>query len=379
MAANPPGDKAGSIPIAVLRGDDIGPDIVESTMSVLASAMARRGLLAEWVELPAGRAALESHGSTLPDETIERLRGIPGWILGPVGHQDYPVGDRRYINPSGYLRKNFELYANLRPSRAWKGVVNVRPDLDLVIVRENTEGFYADRNVLDGNGELRPDGDTVISVRVVTRRACLRVARSAFELAARRQRLKRVTAVHKSNILRRGDGLFLECCREVARDYPDIALDEFLVDAFAMRLILRPEAHDVVVTTNMFGDILSDEAAALVGGLGLAAGLNVGDAHAMAQAVHGSAPDIAGKGIANPIAEILSGALLLGWLSQALNLPALAEAQSDVEEAVGAALAAGRSLTPDLGGSGTTHELTDEIVGMVERRNAVPKTGEQHV
>jgi 3-isopropylmalate dehydrogenase len=356
----------GSVPIAVLKGDDIGPDIVAATMLVLAGAMSRHGFQVEWIELPAGRAALDEHGSTLPAETVARLREVPGWILGPVGHQNYPTGDHRYINPSGYLRKTFELYANVRPSRAWPGIANIRPDLDLVIVRENTEGFYADRNVLDGNGELRPNEDMVISVRVVTRLASLRVARNAFELAVRRNRLNRVTAVHKSNILRRGDGLFLECVREVARDYPGIALDEFLVDAFAMRLILRPEAHDVIVTTNMFGDILSDEAAALVGGLGLAPGLNVGEEHAMAQAVHGSAPDIAGRGIANPIAEILSGALLLGWLSQKARLPALAQAQSDIESAVGRTLAAGRALTPDLGGSSTTRDLAAAIVAALD-------------
>src|SRR6516225_9746702 len=201
------------VPIAVLEGDDIGPDIVNASMRVLDAALARNGLIASWERLPAGRVALAEHGSTLPADTVEHLRDIPGWILGPVGHQAYPAGDGRYVNPSGYLRKNFELYANVRPSRAWLGVNNVRPDLDLVIVRENTEGFYADRNVLDGNGELRPDEDTVVSVRVVTRRASLRVARQAFALARQRGRLHRVTAVHKSNILRRGDGLFLDCCR----------------------------------------------------------------------------------------------------------------------------------------------------------------------
>jgi 3-isopropylmalate dehydrogenase len=355
-----------SVQIAVLKGDDIGPDIVDATTLVLERAMSGHNLRPEWIDLPAGMTAMESHDTTLPQETIERLGSIPGWILGPVGHQAYPVGDRRFVNPSGYLRKSFDLYANLRPSHAWPGVDNVRPDLDIVIVRENTEGFYADRNVLDGNGELRPDENTVISVRVVTRRASLRIARQAFELALRRHRQHRVTAVHKSNILRRGDGLFLECCRQVAREFPDITLDEYLVDAFAMRLILRSQAHDVVVTTNMFGDILSDEAAALVGGLGLAPSLNVGDDHAMAQAVHGSAPDIAGRGIANPIAEILSGALLLGWLSQRFGLEGLSRAQSDVESAVGATLAAGRSMTPDLGGSATTEDLTHAILSAID-------------
>jgi 3-isopropylmalate dehydrogenase len=350
------------ITIAVLAGDDIGPEVVDATVAVLDQAASARGIPITWERLPVGLAAVDEYGSTLPDRTIERLREIPGWILGPVSHRDYPLGDQRYRNPSGYLRKNFELYANLRPSRGWAGVPAVHPDLDLVIVRENTEGFYADRNMLDGNGELRPDEDTVISVRLVTRRASVRVARQAFELARSRDKKKTVTAVHKANVLRRGDGLFLACCREVAADYPDVNFDDYLVDAFAMRLILRPDAHDVVVTTNMFGDILSDEAAGLVGGLGLAPGLNAGDDHAMAQAVHGSAPDISGRGIANPTAEILSGAMLLDWLGRTRGPEVLSAAARDIERAVGVALAEGGKLTPDLGGKAGTAQLTEAII-----------------
>jgi 3-isopropylmalate dehydrogenase len=350
------------ITIAVLAGDDIGPEVVDATVAVLDQAASAHGISITWEPLPVGLAAVEDHGSTLPDRTIERLREIPGWILGPVSHYDYPLGDQRYRNPSGYLRKNFELYANLRPSRGWAGVPAIHPDLDLVIVRENTEGFYADRNMLDGNGELRPDEDTVISVRLVTRRASMRVARQAFELARSRDKKKTVTAVHKANVLRRGDGLFLACCREVAADYPDVNFDDYLVDAFAMRLILRPDAHDVVVTTNMFGDILSDEAAGLVGGLGLAPGLNTGDDHAMAQAVHGSAPDISGRGIANPTAEILSGAMLLDWLGRTRGPEVLSAAARDIERAVGVALAEGSKLTPDLGGKAGTTQLTEAII-----------------
>jgi 3-isopropylmalate dehydrogenase len=194
----------------------------------------------------------------------------------------------------------------------------------------------------------------------------MRVARQAFELARSRDRQRKVTAVHKANVLRRGDGLFLACCREVAADYPDIALNDFLVDAFAMRLITRPEEHDVIVTTNMFGDILSDASAGLVGGLGLAPGLNVGEHHAMAQAVHGSAPDISGGGIANPIAEILSGALLFGWLGRTAELPALLQAGRDLESAVARTLAARDRLTPDLGGSGSTSDLTASILAQLQ-------------
>ena len=350
------------VTIAVLEGDDIGPEVVAATVTVLEEASRRRGVTLEWERLPSGSAAVEEHGSTLPDAVVDRLREIPGWILGPVGHHIYPMGDPRFRNPSGYLRKNFELYSNVRPARSWPGIPAVSPNIDMVIVRENTEGFYADRNVLDGNGEIRPDEDMVISLRVITRRASTRVARQAFELARARDGKRKVTAVHKANVLRRGDGLFLECCRTVAADYPEIRLDDYLVDAFAMRLITRSEEHDVIVTTNMFGDILSDAAAGLVGGLGLAPGLNIGEGHAMAQAVHGSAPDISGRGIANPIAEILSGALLLAWLGRNGVSAALVDAGRDVEDAVARVLAVGDQLTPDLGGSGTTAALTAAIV-----------------
>jgi 3-isopropylmalate dehydrogenase len=352
--------------IAVLDGDDIGPEVVAATVRVLERAVARRGGTIEWVRLPAGVAALTEWGSTLPDRTVERLREIPGWILGPVSHRDYPTGDPRYRNPSGFLRKSFELFSNIRPARGWSGVTSLRPELNIVIVRENTEGFYADRNMLDGNGELRPDQDTVISVRLVTRRASSKVARQAFELARERGWLGKVTIVHKANVLRRGDGLFLESCRAVAAEYPDLAVDDMLVDAFAMRLILRPQDYDVVVTTNMFGDILSDEAAGLVGGLGLAPGLNVGDDHAMAQAVHGSAPDISGRGIANPIAEILSGALLLRWLGSRAQSDVLSAAAGDIERAIGVTLAVGAQVTPDLGGSASTDSLTAAIVDAID-------------
>jgi 3-isopropylmalate dehydrogenase len=217
-----------------MLGDGIGPDIVEATMSLLCEAGHRRGVVIDFDVLPCGLAALDTHGSTFPAETVDRLPNYPGWILGPISQHLYPTGDPRYVNPSGYLRKRQDLYANIRPARSLAGVACVREDVDLVIVRENTEGFYADRNVLDGNGELRPNDDMVISVRVVTRQACTRLAHQAFALARERAGKRRVTAVHKANVLRRGDGLFLECCRDVGRDYPDITLDDCHVDAFAM-------------------------------------------------------------------------------------------------------------------------------------------------
>lgn len=351
-----------SVRILALLGDGIGPDIVRSAVVVLQEAARKHGLEVAVDVFPSGLAALETHDSTLPPETLEALPSYPGWILGPVSTHLYPRGDPRYINPSGYLRKQFDLYANIRPVRSFQGVPALHSDIDLVIARENTEGFYADRNVLDGNGEFRPDADTVISLRVITRRACLRLARRAFELARQRNGKRRVTAVHKANVLRLGDGLFLDCCREVAKDYPDITLDDAIVDAFAMYLVVRGAEFDVIATTNMFGDILSDEAAGLVGGLGLAASLNEGDKHAMAQAVHGSAPDIAAFHVANPVAEILSRALLFNWLAIRQDVPALQNAAHCIERAVSAVLSSATVVTPDLGGRASTEGLTDAIV-----------------
>jgi 3-isopropylmalate dehydrogenase len=351
--------------LAALLGDGIGPDIVNATMDVLRHSAARLGVDLDFDVLPCGLSALDSHGSTFPGETDEQLEEYPGWILGPISQHLYPTGDSRYVNPSGYLRKRHDLYANIRPARSFAGVECVRSDIDLVIVRENTEGFYADRNVLDGNGELRPNEDMVISVRVVTRHACVRLAHQAFGLARERDRGRRVTAVHKANVLRRGDGLFLECCRQVALEYPDVTLDDSHVDAFAMFLITRPGDFDTVVTTNLYGDILSDEAAGLVGGLGLAPGLNAGDASAMAQAVHGSAPDIEGLGVANPVAEVLSGALLLEWLADRLSMPRLIDVGRAVEAAVEAVLAEGAIRTPDLGGRASTEEMAAAIMEKV--------------
>jgi 3-isopropylmalate dehydrogenase len=348
--------------IAVMEGDGIGPDIVRATEEVLHTAAGLAGARVVLDRLPVGLAALDSHGSTLPQVTLDALREYHGWVLGPVMTHVYERGDPRYVNPSGFLRKHFQLFANIRPSRSYPGVRCLYPDVDLVIVRENTEGFYADRNVLDGNGEFRPSPDEVISVRVVTRGACLRVAREAFRLARARGRQLRVTAVHKANVLRLGCGLFLEACRTVAAEFSDVELDDLHIDVFAMRLVQRPQEFDVVVTTNLFGDIFSDEASALVGGLGMAPGLNAGERLAMAQATHGAAPDIADRHIANPSAMILSARLLLGWLADRYAEPRLGAAAERIETAVTSVLRRGDHLTPDLGGRATTQEMTEAVL-----------------
>ncbi len=243
-----------------------------------------------------GLAALETRGTTLPPDVLDEARAAEGVILGPVDTAAYPPPEEGGINPSAAFRKTLDLYANIRPAQGRTGVRALAPDMDLVIVRENTEGFYADRNMFAGPGEFQPTEDTAMALRKITAAGSRRVARTAFDLARRRR--KSVTAVHKANVLKVSDGLFLREVRAVAKQYPDIDLDDAHIDAMAAMLVRRPAAYDVVLTTNMYGDILSDEAAELAGGLGLAGSLNVGDRYGIAQAVHGSAPDIAG--VASP-------------------------------------------------------------------------------
>ena len=350
--------------IAVIDGDGIGPEVVEGARIVLARAAETHGVEVEFVPRHLGFPAFEKYGRTVPEGLVEELRTFDGVVLGPVDHARYPKEDPRYPNPSGTLRKELKLYGNIRPVRTMPGLPMRFGPVDLVVVRENTEGFYADRNTLDGSSEMRIDEDTVVSMRVVTRRASEEVARVGFELA-RRRGATRVTLAHKANVLWRGDGLFLKVCREVAADYPEITVDDRHVDALALDLVLDPSRFQVIITTNMFGDILSDEAAGLVGGLGLAPGLNVGPDVAVAQAVHGSAPDIAGRGIADPIAEILSGQLLLAHLAGRRADERLAAAAAAVTSAVEDAVADGGILTPDLGGSASTLEFAEAIADRI--------------
>ncbi len=353
--------------LAVLKGDGIGPEVVDSAVEVLSVAAKRNSLDLDLVDLPIGLQAYNKMGRTLPPETLEGMKKCDGWILGPLASGTYPKDDKDYPMASGKIRKAFDLFANIRPIRSLVGDENEK--IDLVIVRENTEDFYPDRNLFKGYGEFWPDENTVFSLRVVTRKACRRIAETAFRLAASRGIKKQVTAVHKANVLVEGDGLFLEEVRKMAMNFPTIQLDEGLVDSVGMQLVMAPETFDVLVTTNLFGDILSDVAAGTVGGLGLAPSLNSGERYAMAQAVHGSAPDIAGKQLANPTAEILSTAMLLHWL-YSKNGPAQTEKTAlDIEKATISSLETeDRSkLTVDLGGKTSTQEFTMRIVANLEK------------
>jgi isocitrate/isopropylmalate dehydrogenase len=314
-----------------------------------------------------GLVALESEGSTFSAEAMAACTAADGLILGPVDTFIYPAPAEGGINPSAALRTGLDLYANVRPAKARPGVRALTPDMDLVIVRENTEGFYADRNMFQGSGEFMPSPDMALAVRKVTISSSRRIARSALELA--RARRKHLTIIHKANVLKVSDGLFLRTCQEEAKTFPDITVDELIVDAAAAMLVRKPGSFDVLVATNMFGDILSDEAGELSGGLGLAPSINAGDRHAMAQAVHGSAPDIAGRGVANPTALIGSVALLLEWLGQRGGHNDLISASAGVRTALDQVLADPTNHTADLGGSVQTDAFGDLVARAVADSN----------
>ncbi|HVJ59922.1 MAG TPA: isocitrate/isopropylmalate family dehydrogenase [Burkholderiaceae bacterium] len=346
--------------IGILDGDDIGLEIVPAAVTVARAAAEVHGVAIDWRPLPIGARALQTHGHTLPPHTLETLKALDGWILGPIGHRAYPKGPNA-INPHPILRKQFNLFANVRPTRSYPDIGCLHDGVDLVIVRENNEGFQPDRNMVAGSGEFRPTDEITLSVRVITRTGSRRVARAAYELA--RQRRKHLTYVHKDTVFKLGCGMFVEECRKLAPEYPDVHVDDVIVDTFAMRLVRDPQTFDVVVTTNMFGDILSDEAAGLVGGLGMAPGLCIGEGDiAMAQATHGSAPDIAGRGIANPYAMIESARLLFDWLGHSRGNDAAVRMAAAMSRATTAALADADARTGDIRGRGNTASFTQAIV-----------------
>ena len=323
--------------IATIPGDGIGTEVMAATVKVLEALAEKTGLSLEFSTLMAGDEHKARTGVAPPPETVEGVKTADACLFAAVGNTAKEV-----ILP---LRQSLGLYANLRPAKAYPGVPALKPKMDIMIVRENTECLYK----MVG---YRGPGFGV-NLRIITSQASERIARYAFEYAAKNNR-KKVTAVHKANVLDYTDDVFLEAARAVAKEYPGIRYDEQIVDACAMKLVLAPEQFDVIVTTNMFGDILSDEAAGLVGGLGLAPSGNIGDDMAIFEPVHGSAPDIAGKGVANPIATILSAAMMLKWLGES-------EAAETLDAAVLNVLKEGKVRTPDLGGKNRTMEVAEAI------------------
>ena len=347
--------------IAFMPGDGIGPEICAATRLVLEAVDRKYGFGFTYSEIDIGFTALRAYGSTFPEASFSKAKEADALILGPVSHLDYPPREQGGLNPSGELRKRLDLYANIRPARTREGLNSATgAEFDMVIYRENTEGFYADRCMYTGTGEVQVTEDVALAMRRITRHASMRIVDSAF--AGAMQRRKKVTVVHKQNVLKVTDGLFLSCCRDVATRYPEVAYEELIIDAACAHFVRRPESFDVVCTTNMFGDILSDLASELSGSLGLAASLNAGDGVAMAQAQHGSATDIAGKGIANPASLIGSSGMLLGWLGNERQSAELAAAGQAILDALDATVADPATRTRDLGGALDTRYFAEAVV-----------------
>ncbi|MCL4155397.1 UNVERIFIED_CONTAM: hypothetical protein GTU68_037272 [Idotea baltica] len=321
--------------VVLLSGDGIGPEISESVTQILEAA----GADINWLPASAGLAALEEQGTPLPDETVRQIQEVGVALKAPL---TTPIGS---VNVA--LRKSLKLYANLRPCYSLPGVKTRYENVDLVIVRENSEGLYAGLE-----HQLTPDVAT--STKVASRAACTNIARFAFDYARRVGR-QRISGIHKANILKLSDGLALECYREVAKEYSDVEYDEHIIDATAMNLVVDPNRFDVILTGNLYGDILSDLCAGLIGGLGLAPGANIGENCAVFEAVHGSAPDIAGKGIANPSALLLSAVELLNHIGKA-------DVAVNVKKALLETLKQGEVRTGDIGGTATTKEFAAAII-----------------
>jgi 3-isopropylmalate dehydrogenase len=331
--------------VSLIAGDGIGPELTEATLKVLEAIQKKFDIKLQIVEAEAGDGTLVKRGVALPADTVEKIKNSHACLKGPVGESAADVIVK--------LRLMFDLYANLRPLKAYPAVPVARPDIDMIFVRENTEDVYKGlESVLDDN--------TTLCLRVITRKACERIAKRAFEMARLRNDKKKVTAIHKANVMRVTDGLFASVCRQVSEQYPDIAYNELYVDAASMRLIKEPQEFDVLCTCNMFGDILSDEAAQLIGGLGMAPGANVGDNFALFEPIHGSAPNRAGKHTANPISMILAAKMMLEWLGEKYDDSECARAGKAIENGVVYALRNGQTV-PDCGGNTTTVGMAEAI------------------
>jgi isocitrate dehydrogenase (NAD+) len=335
--------------ITLIPGDGIGPEIVAATVRIIEST----GVEIEWETHIIGAQALEKYGTTIPEATIESIRRNKTALKGPL---TTPIG-KGFTSVNVGLRKALDLYANVRPVKALPNVECRYPELDLVIVRENTESLYAglEHEVVPG---------VVESLKIITEKASTRISRYAFEFAKLHGR-KKVTVMHKANIMKLSDGLFRDCFYNMAKEFPDIEADDKIIDNACMQLVMRPEQFDVMVLENLYGDIVSDLCAGLIGGLGLAPGANIGEQGAVFEAVHGSAPDIAGQGIANPTALLMSGILMLRHLNEM-------DAAKRVEDAMFAVFTEGKVRTKDLGGNAKTAEFANAIIDKLQERSVAP-------
>ncbi|KAG2478883.1 MAG: 3-isopropylmalate dehydrogenase [Nitrosopumilales archaeon] len=331
--------------IALIKGDGIGPEISESAISVLETINDKLDLKFSINQLDAGDKALKNTGKALPDETFDAIKSSDACLKAPVGETAADV--------IVFLRRELDLYANIRPAKSYPNMNALRDDVDLVIVRENTEDLYQGK-------EFEID-DVAVALRIISEKASKRIAKYACQTAIQRNLQKKVTCVHKSNVIRKSDSLFARACAGVAKEYSDVSFEEMYVDACAMNLIRQPESFDVIVTTNMFGDILSDESAQVVGGLGMASAANIGDDFALFEPVHGAAFDIAGKKIANPSSFILSIKMMLEWLGTKHDDKKCFDISDKLESTVYDVVKSGIK-TKDIGGDKTTSEFTHEIV-----------------
>tara|TARA_B100001173_G_scaffold265499_1_gene240539 strand:- start:244 stop:1257 length:1014 start_codon:yes stop_codon:yes gene_type:complete len=330
--------------ISLITGDGIGPELSDSAISVLNTIQEKYGIEFEISKLIAGDKALEQTGKALPDDVVENIKNSDVCLKAPVGESAADV--------IVVLRRMLDLYANIRPSKSYPHMPALRDDIDMVIVRENTEDLYT--------GKEFSLGDSAVALRIISEAASKRIAKYAFETAKQRNSMKKVTCVHKSNVMRVTDGLFAKACIEVSKDYPEIKFEEMYVDACAMNLIRQPEKFDVVVTTNLFGDILSDESSQVVGGLGMAPAANLGDDFALFEPVHGAAFDIAGQNIANPSSFLLSIKMMLDWLGAKHNDQKCFEMAKKLESTIFDLVKTGIK-TKDIGGDKTTTEFTKQI------------------
>jgi isocitrate dehydrogenase (NAD+) len=329
--------------VAVLKGDGIGPEVTEATVKILETVQEKADFKLNFLYGEAGYHCIAEHGTNLPKQTIELIKQTKACLKGPMTTPEEPGAP---VSVAVTLRRMFNLFANVRPCKSFPSVESLKPQIDLIVVRENTEGLYSGVEYLLAPG-------VGVALRIITREASLKIAEFAFKLAS--QRRKHLTYVHKGNILRITDGIFKGAVKEVQQKYPDIEVDDLHIDAATMQLIKKPESYDVMVTTNLFGDILSDEAAQVTGSLGLAAGANIGSTYGMFEPVHGSAPKYAGMNRVNPIATIMAGAMMLDYLSEKT-------AAAKIEDAVIKVLKEGKVRTADLGGTSTTSEMTNAIV-----------------
>jgi isopropylmalate/isohomocitrate dehydrogenase-like protein len=329
--------------IAVLKGDGIGPEVTEATIKVFDAVQKSSAFKFNYLYGEAGAYCIPEYGTNLPKETIEMIKKTDACLQGPMTTLEEPGAP---VSVAVTLRRMFNLYANIRPCKSFPNVESLKPDIDLVVVRENTEGLYSGHEALIAPG-------VGVAFRIITTEASTRVAEYAFKLAM--QRKKHLTYIHKGNILRITDGIFKDAVKEVHKRYPEVTVDDLHIDAATMQLIKQPATYDVMVTTNLFGDILSDEAAQVTGSLGLAAGANIGETYGMFEPVHGSAPKYTGMNRVNPIATILAGALMIDYLGEK-------EAAKKIEDAVAAVLVEGKVRTADLGGKATTSDMADAIV-----------------